>query len=167
MSQYAYAKDNRSDSKYQSDFNIGTHNQELAIKQFQIDRLLVDPYNPIAFKHNPDKTFQKEDGTWEYNPDYIIFSKGNIVPLEVKVQMTPLSNTIDLKCSQVYRLKEVSGYILYALRDRYSLIEPSTAVKLGTVINSDRFGGKKVFQIGTDLLRWVLWIHYPDFVKYN
>ena len=166
MSQYEYAKDNRTDAKYQSDFDGGTHNQETAIAQLVIDRYLQDG-SVIEYKHNPDKTFQNEQGFWEYSPDYTIINDNKEIPVEVKVQMTDLGDTIDLKASQIDKLIKLNGAVLYATKIKYCLVYATKIKQLGNLINSERFGGKPVYQVDTNKLKWTLWVHYPEFKSYR
>lgn len=165
VSQYSYAKDNRTDAKYQSDFDGGTHNQETAIAQLVIDRYLQDG-SVIEYKHNPDKTFQNEQGFWEYNPDYIVITDNKEIPIEVKVQMTDLGDDIDLKASQINKLIKLRGAILYATKTKYCLVYAEQIKLLGNLVNSERFGGKPVYQVDTNNLVWSDWIHYPEFIGY-
>lgn len=165
MNQYTYAKDNRTDKKYKRNFDGGTYNQEPAIAQLVIDRYLQDN-TIIGYKHNPDKTFQNEQGFWEYSPDYIVVNGNKEIPTEVKVQMTNLGDTIDLKASQIDKLIKLNGAVLYATKIKYCLVYAKQIKQLGNLINSERFGGKPVYQVDTDKLKWTLWIHYPEFRGY-
>lgn len=167
MSQYEYARDNRSDEQYEKHFFVGTQiNQGLAMEQLRIDRF-IENGTTFNYRLNPDKTFQREDGMWIYNPDYVVELDNKEVPCEVKVQMTELGDTIDLKCSQIYRLCELRGAVLYATKRNYTLVFAKKLKQLGSVIESERFGGKKVFQVDVDALDWILWLHYPDFQSYR
>jgi len=166
QTQYQYARDKRSDHKYQSDFYAGTYNQELAIQQFILDRYITNG-STLEYEPNPDKTFQRDDGGWVYSPDYILYRDSIAYPLEVKVQMSKLGDTIDFKCSQIYRLIELDGYILYATKIMYALITPRSIKLQSEVIDSERFGGKKVFQFSTNLVDWQVWVHYPEFKGYT
>lgn len=165
-SQYEYAKDNRTDEQYEKHFDRGTYNQELAMEQLRIDRIIENKPS-FSYRPNPDKTFQREDGMWIYNPDYVVELDNKEVPCEVKVQMTELGDTIDLKCSQIYRLSDLNGAVLYATRRNYTLVYAKKIKQLGTVIESERFGGKKVFQVDVDDLDWIFWVHCPDFRSYK
>jgi len=164
MSKYSYAKDTRTDSKYKSDFYNGTHNEKLAIEQFLIDLHLKG--RPLyQYKKNLDKEFQTENGNWDYKPDYIIYTERE-VPIEVKVQMTNLKDTIDLKCYQTYNLKNNRGFFLYCLDTHYAIIKPDKVMQYEAVI-SERFNGKKIFQVNTKDIQWIAWLHKPNFKKYE
>jgi len=165
VSQYDYAKDNRSDAIYKRNFDNGTYNQEPAIKQLLIDRYLQDG-TILQYKHNADKTFQNEEGFWEYNPDYIVIADNKEIPTEVKVQMTDLKQTIDLKASQINKLIKIDGAVLYATKKKYCLVYAKQIKEVGKIIKSERFGGKLVYQVDIDKLLWSDWIHWPDFRNY-
>lgn len=98
QTQYEYARDTRTDKKYQSDVAIGQYNQQIAIDQFLVD-YFINKNQLLEYQHNKDKDFQTNGGSWEYNADYIIIGD-NITPVEVKVQLAPLTDTIDIKASQ-------------------------------------------------------------------
>lgn len=166
MNQYEYAKDNRTDDKYQSDFGNGTYNQELAIQQLIIDRYIEYGIR-LKCIQNPDKAFQKEKGYWQYNPDYIVIHNEIEIPTEVKVQMTSLKDDLDLKVSQIDRLIQLRGAILYATKTKYCLIYAQVIKDIGKIVESARFGNKKVYQVSTKELDWNYWIHYPEFRDYK
>lgn len=164
VSQFDYAKDKRSSSKYRSDTEIGQYNQQLALEQLRIDRYLEGRI--LDFSLNPDKEFQDDTGSWTYQPDYVVFYDNKSYPTEVKVQMTELKDTIDIKLNQIIKLKEQQGVVLYATKSKYSLTRASAIYKLGTIVESERFGGKKVVQVEVSKLNWQLWIHKPEFRNY-
>lgn len=165
MSQYEYAKDNRTDKKYERTVSGGTYNQEPAIKQLVIDKYLQNG-KVLKYIHHIDKEFQREQGFWEYSPDYTIIDDNKEIPVEVKVQMTDLGDTIDLKASQIDKLIKLNGVVLYATKIKYCLVYAKHIKQLGNLINSERFGGKPVYQVDTDKLKWTLWVHCPEFRSY-
>lgn len=164
QTQYDYAKDNRTDEVYETNTKVGQHNQELAINQFLID-YQIEKRVKLKCYHIKDKDFQGQGGSWEYNADYEIVGE-TTTPVEVKVQMAPLGDTIDIKASQVNKLGS-SGVFLYALKDKYALLKANTIKQSKCIIKSKRFGGKEVYQLETDKINWVRWLHKPDFVNYE
>lgn len=164
QTQYDYAKDNRTDDKYFSDVAIGQHNQQLAIDQFLVD-YFIENNKLLECQHNKDKDFQTNGGNWEYNADYIIIGD-NITPVEVKVQLAPLTDTIDIKASQVRKLGD-NGIFLYALPKQYAIIKAKTILSEGCIIKSKRFLNKPVYQLQTDKINWIYWLHKPKFISYE
>ncbi len=166
LSQYDYAKDKRDDKKYRSDFDRGIYNQKVAIQQLIWDRMMSNPDKSYSFIANPDKTFQTDQGYWVYNPDYIVSVNGKEIPCEVKVQMTPLDSDIDLKKSQIDRLIELGGTVLYATKQKFSLMYAIRLAEIGELKPSERFGGKKVYNVPISKMTWEFWIHSPEFKAY-
>lgn len=164
--QYNYAKDNRTDQQYQSYFSAGTHNEIPAMEQLRIDRF-IQTGQQLRYTHHEDKQFQTEDGSWEYQADYTVYYDGKVIPTEVKVQMTSLKETIDLKAGQIDRLIPIKGVVLYATKDRYSLTYAKQIKQLGQLIRSTRFKDKLVYQVNVNDLVWEYWVHKPDFKSYR
>lgn len=161
--QYDYAKDTRSDEQYEANTKIGQYNQAQAINQFLID-YNIETGKKLVCYHIKDKEFQTQGGSWEYQADYELEGDTK-TPLEVKVQMAILTETIDIKASQVKKIKD-NGVILYALRDKYSLIPAKDIYDNGSIIKSKRFKGKPVYQLKTDAIQWKSWLHKPEFMNY-
>lgn len=165
QTQYDYAKDNRTDAEYEAKTLIGQHNQAIAIEQYRIDRTIQRKPNIRVFVI-PDKEFQRQDGSWGYNSDYIFEIDDIQYPVEVKVQMAKLTDTIDLKLNQLKYLAKNNGYILYATPKRYFIHSAQFLMDNGSIIKSKRFKDKPVCQINVINLNWEYWLHKPDFVSY-
>lgn len=165
VTQYDYAKDNRTDKVYEQNTLIGQRNQAIAIEQYRIDRSIENKPN-IKFYIIPDKEFQKDDGSWGYNSDYLFEIDDVKYPVEVKVQLALLKDTIDLKLNQLKYLASNKGFVFYALENKYFIHNAQYLLDNGRIIKSKRFINKPVCQIETHNLAWRYWLHKPEFISY-
>lgn len=146
-------------------YNIGQYNQDLAIKQFLIERQLEG--RKLECWHIKDKDFQGQGGNWDYNPDYIIKTDGKEYIVEVKVQVALLKEDIDLKLSQLKRLAKEKGFVFYATEKMYSITSAEYLLDIGRIIKSKRFKDKLVCQVDIEDLNWQYWEHRPKFERYS
>lgn len=60
-----------------------------------------------------------------------------------------------------------NGIFLYALPKQYAIIKAKTILSEGCIIKSKRFLNKPVYQLQTDKINWIYWLHKPKFISYE